>query len=151
MMLKPACHDAHAVNNHARDPPPTSCETADVCMSRCAAYGHVCPCNARAAGRAANKRMRSIVTDSAIFDGRAPEFRSITDTDIIMGDKLGEGGFAMVNACSLKGEPLDESCAIKYLKRRVMVERRTFEHGSGGLAAHRQGCCDRGHDGTHPR
>jgi serine/threonine protein kinase len=132
-MLGP-CH-----NNHCGQPSdgmrnPENCQESPECVSRCTAYGNVCPCSARAAGQAAHKKMESIICNSKVFAQGKPQFRSVDASEIIMGEKLGEGGFSMVHSCSLKDAPLDESCAIKYLKRRVMVEQRCFEHGAADLA-----------------
>lgn len=53
--------------------------------------------------------------------------------DLVIGEKLGEGGFSEVHACTLKTDPT-KKLAIKYLKRKVMVNQRQFEHGASDLA-----------------
>ena len=133
MILDAVFHNTNC--SQAKEAPrqPEACETTDHCISRCAAYGRVCPCSARAAGRAAQKKMDSILEDSEVFDGQ-PLVNAVDGSNILMGDKMGEGGFSCVNSCSLKDAPLDESCAIKYLKRKVMVDKRSFEHGASDLA-----------------
>lgn len=132
------------VGTNSSIPPPTtktmegqsicSCETSAECVSHCAAYGSVCPCNARAAGQAACKKMGTILSNSLIFADGEPPFCRVNRSNIIVGEKLGEGGFCMVNACSFKDDPKSQGFAIKYLKRRVMVERKTFEYGASDLA-----------------
>jgi serine/threonine protein kinase len=125
-------------NNHTDRFPRTcetsgTCETSDKCVSSCAAYGNVCPCAARSAGRAAHKKMDVMLENSVLFDG-LPQFHTVDDSEIILGSKLGTGGFSNVNACCLQGLPLDESMAIKYLKREVMVKQKCFENGAADLA-----------------
>jgi serine/threonine protein kinase len=78
--------------------------------------------------------MESLLSDSRIFEDGTPHFHTIDGADIVMGEKLGEGGFSTVNACSLKNAPLDESLAVKFLKRKIMVDKRSFEHGAADLA-----------------
>lgn len=146
MMIEPA-HDASC--GEGTSELHITCETSSSCVSRCAAYGKVCPLNARAAGRAVRKKMESILANSEVFKDGYPQFHTIDSSDIIMGGKLGEGGFSFVNACSIKDSPhhhrLDdssvievvkgeESCAVKYLKRRIMVEEKTFVSGAADLA-----------------
>jgi hypothetical protein len=77
--------------------------------------------------------MDSIVAGSPLFDETPPEFPATVD-DVIMGEKLGEGGFCVVHACGLKDSPHDESCAIKYLKPQTTVSQKVFEHGAADLA-----------------
>jgi serine/threonine protein kinase len=90
---------------------------------------------ALAAGHAASLKMDSIVADSAIFDGSPPKFpRTVRAEDLILGDKLGEGGFCFVYACAFKEAPLDESCAVKYLRPQIACQKKTFEHGAADLA-----------------
>lgn len=118
------------------------CESADHCVSTCAAYGKVCPCHARAAARAACKRIGQILSESKVFEEGEPSFRKVSQSDVIIDSEklLGEGGFSKVNACSFKDDdPKNNSSqkgllAIKYLKRQVMVERKTFQYGAADLA-----------------
>ena len=114
--------------------PQETCETSDRCVSHCAAYGKVCPCYARAAGNAVCKQIRKVLFESQLFEDGEPSFRKVNRSDISIGNKLGEGGFSFVNACTWKEEPQSLPLAIKYLKRRVMVERKTFEYGAADLA-----------------
>lgn len=121
--------------NHAADESKPSCETSEECVSHCAAYGQVCPCYARAAGKAACKKVSTILSNSLIFADGEPSFRRINRSEIIMGERLGEGGFCMVNACTFKNDPdSHQTYAIKYLKRQIMVQRKTFEYGASDLA-----------------
>jgi hypothetical protein len=57
--------------------------------------------------------------------------------DIVIGVKLGEGGFSNVNACKIKDQP-DKDYAVKYLKRRAMVDLHQFKHGAADLAVEAQ-------------
>lgn len=111
-----------------------TCEGSDQCVSHCAAYGKVCPCNARAAGRVACRKIEQILFQSPLFANGEPPFRKVSQSKIDMGDKLGEGGFSLVNACTWKDNAQSPPMAIKYLKRRIMVERKTFEYGASDLA-----------------
>ena len=108
------------------------CEMAEKCVEACAAYGRVCPCSARAAGRAACAAVAKLRENSSVFVAE-PNFTKLNADDLIIGEKLGEGGFSLVNACTLKTDP-EKKIAIKYLKRKVMVNQRHFEHGASDLA-----------------
>ena len=126
------------------------CEMAEKCVEACAAYGRVCPCSARAAGRAACTAVSKLRENSNVFaaaaaaaaaaDGESTtnnntvnNFTKLNADDLVIGEKLGEGGFCVVNACTLKTDP-EKQIAIKYLKRKVMVNQRQFEHGAADLA-----------------
>ena len=110
------------------------CEFAEKCEGSCAAYGKVCPVAARHAGQAAVKAMEKLSKDSILFQEQ-PEFIKIDYNDLIIGKKLGEGGFSVVKAVVLKsGEEQGQAFAIKYLKRKVMVQQRLFELGAADLA-----------------
>ena len=111
------------------------CESSEFCVSHCAGYGAVCPSHARAAGRSACKRIGEILDDSKLFADGEPKFHKIPQSDVDISDVvLGEGGFSKVNACAFKDDPNSQALAIKYLKRRIMVERQTFEYGASDLA-----------------
>lgn len=129
---KHAAH--HHVEKSLKAVPQPTCETSDQCVSQCSAYGKVCPCNARAAGAAACKKIGQLLCDSKLFQDGEPSFRKVNQSQVCMGEKLGEGGFSCVNACTWKDDPNSPLMAIKYLKRRVMVERKTFEYGASDLA-----------------
>ena len=104
------------------------------CNCNCAAYGRVCPNDARAAGKAACRRVQAILKDSHVFADGEPSFRRIQPAEITVGKRLGEGGFSLVHTCELKGADQTSKLAIKFLKRRVMVERKTFEYAASDLA-----------------
>eukprot|EP00429_Kryptoperidinium_foliaceum_P043547 CAMPEP_0176120198 /NCGR_PEP_ID=MMETSP0120_2-20121206/60457_1 /TAXON_ID=160619 /ORGANISM="Kryptoperidinium foliaceum, Strain CCMP 1326" /LENGTH=435 /DNA_ID=CAMNT_0017454647 /DNA_START=76 /DNA_END=1383 /DNA_ORIENTATION=+ len=112
------------------------CDSSDVCVSHCAAYGNVCPCHARAAAKAACKKISDLLYDSKLFPEGEPSFRKVNISEIEMGERLGEGGFSMVASCTFKDSSLTPSqpLAIKYLKRRIMVEKKCFEYGAADLA-----------------
>jgi len=103
------------------------------CVNSCAAYGKICPLSAAAAGRAARRKVETILSDSSLFQGRQPVFHTIESSEVILGEKLGEGGFCSVHACALGDAPLDESCAVKYLRRQITVNKKSFEHGAADL------------------
>jgi len=137
------CTNAAAceVEPEEKQPPPVvspsdsyhpKCEMADRCVEDCAAYGRVCPFAARAAGIAACVAIAKLKENSVIFGNDEPIIYKIKSDDLIMGEKLGEGGFSLVNACTLKSDPTRQ-IAIKYLKRQVMVNQRQFEHGAADL------------------
>jgi serine/threonine protein kinase len=111
---------------------PTTCQHADKCVAACAAYGRVCPCASRAAGKAACEKTLQLLQDSKVFKCK-PEITDINAEDLVMGQKLGEGGFSCVNDCHMKG--CDKTFAVKYLKQKIMVDVRNFKHGASDLAA----------------
>lgn len=131
--------DSKSVNIRSPSAPSSSvvgrCLDYGKCVESCAAYGRVCPIVRRAAAVAASSKVESILTDSALFRGREPDFpRTVDSEDLILGEKLGEGGFCYVYACSFKDTPLDESLAVKYLQPRITCQRKSFEHGAADLA-----------------
>jgi hypothetical protein len=114
---------------------PPRCLDFGRCVDNCVAYGRVCPITAAAAGRAASRKMESIVEESPLFRGLPPDFpQTLAPDDLILGDKLGEGGFCSVYACGMKNAPLDESCAVKFLRRQITASKKNFEHGAADLA-----------------
>jgi hypothetical protein len=63
------------------------------------------------------------------------DFPFMDAVDIQIGEKLGEGGCSNVNACTLnKGEKAGQEFAVKYLKKKVMVELHQFKYGAADLA-----------------
>lgn len=123
----PACDNGDAA---AKSP----CEFTEKCASACAAYGKVCPCASRAAGRSAMKAVQKLMDNSKVFVEK-PDFIKIPCEDLVIGKKLGEGGFSVVHEVTLKaGKEQGETFAIKYLKRKVMVNQRLYELGAADLA-----------------
>jgi len=125
------------------------CALAERCVSSCAAYGKVCPCTARIAAHYACDAMKELTRNSRLFAAQAcsdsehdpddserkPDFPYLDAEDIVIGEKLGEGGFSNVNLCTVtKGEEAGKQFAVKYLKRRAMVELHQFKHGAADLA-----------------
>lgn len=115
-----------------------TCEITEQCVQSCAAYGKVCPCAARIAAHAACDAMRELSEGSRIFpqgeEGKPP-FPRLNAEDIVIGEKLGEGGFSNVNSCVIsKGEEAGQEFAVKYLKRKAMVDLHQFKHGAADLA-----------------
>jgi serine/threonine protein kinase len=109
-----------------------TCQFADKCVEACAAYGRVCPCASRAAGKAAHEKTLQLLKDSKIFKAK-PEITSINADDLVMGERIGEGGFSYVNDCHMKGS--EKTFAVKYLKQKIMVDVRNFKHGAADLIA----------------
>ena len=113
-----------------------SCEMTEKCVNACAGYGRVCPCAARISANAACDAMQELQVDSKIFYGK-PDFTYINADDIQIGQKLGEGGFSNVNECIIT-EPdnpdSNKELAVKYLKRKAMVDLHQFKHGAADLA-----------------
>jgi hypothetical protein len=116
------------------------CAKAEECVSSCAAYGRVCPFAARSAAEAVHQKMDKLLQNSVLFQSGPPEFERIDSTQIAMGEKLGEGGFSNVNSCVLlskDGSRLsskENEHAVKFLKRKIMVDVRHFRHGAADLA-----------------
>jgi hypothetical protein len=114
-----------------------TCEMTERCVQSCAAYGKVCPCAARIAAHAACNAMSELKQGSHIFpqDEGKPPFPRLNAEDIVIGEKLGEGGFSNVNSCVIsKGEEAGQEFAVKYLKRKAMVDLHQFKHGAADLA-----------------
>ena len=111
------------------------CELMEKCASSCAAYGRVCPCAARAAGRAACRAADKLyMGESNIFKEKA-EYEHLDANDLLIQEKLGEGGFSLVHRVTLKaGKEKGQDFAVKYLKRKIMVDQRSFELGAADLA-----------------
>ena len=105
------------------------CAMTEKCVAACAAYGKVCPCAARLAAHSACESMTELLQDSEIFLEK-PDFEHINSEDIVMEEKIGQGGFSNVNRCVVKGT----NYAVKYLKRQAMVDLHTFRHGAADLA-----------------
>jgi hypothetical protein len=112
-----------------------SCEMTERCVNACAAYGRVCPCAARIAANAACDAMRQLTVNSHIFPEEKPNFPYLDSSDIVIGEKLGEGGFSSVNHCMVRtGEEAGKEFAVKYLKRKAMVDLHQFKHGAADIA-----------------
>lgn len=112
-----------------------SCEMTEKCVNACAAYGRVCPCAARIASQAACDAMRRLIIGSHFFSQEKPDFPFVNADDVVIGDKLGEGGFSNVNNCIVtSGDEAGQEFAIKYLKRKAMVDLHQFKHGAADIA-----------------
>lgn len=112
-----------------------SCEITEKCVNACAAYGRVCPCAARISGHAACDAMHELKLNSRVFTDENPNFHYLNADDITIGSKLGEGGFSNVNQCVItSGEEAGQECAVKFLKRKAMVDLHQFKHGAADLA-----------------
>jgi hypothetical protein len=134
-MIAPACTNPNCDEGSAStDAAAPGCALNTKCVAACAAYGRVCPCAARAAGKAAHTKLMSLLKDSHVFLEK-PKMPELEASDLVMGEKIGEGGFSIVNSCRLKSHPEKESLAVKFLKQKVMVDYKTFRHGASDLAA----------------
>lgn len=119
-----------------------TCQLTERCVESCAAYGRICPCAARIAAHAACDAMNELKVNSRIFpqnvdteEAVKPNFPYLDAEDILIGEKLGEGGFSNVNLCSVtKGDEAGQCFAVKYLKRKAMVDLHQFKHGAADLA-----------------
>lgn len=110
------------------------CEMAEKCIQACAAYGKVCPCAARIAAHSACETIEKLKKDSVLF-AEKPPFTHLKNEDIVMGQRIGEGGFSYVNQCVvISGAEAGQEFAIKYLKRKAMVDLHQFKHGAADLA-----------------
>ena len=108
-----------------------------------AGYGRVC---LFAAQRAANYTCKEIVEmkeGSKLF-GDDNTFPWMRRQDLTVGDKLGEGGFSNVSACSISLQAEEDrqqphqQYAIKFLKRKAMADPSHFRHGAADLAMEAQ-------------
>ena len=133
----PACevdeNEKKRVSESAASKP--SCEMTEKCVNACAAYGRVCPCAARIASHAACDSMMELTKNSKVFKEGKPDFTTLDSEDIVIGEKLGEGGFSNVNQCVVTtGNEAGQEFAVKYLKRKAMVDLHQFKHGAADLA-----------------
>ena len=135
--------DAERLRAAARGASKPGCAMTERCVSSCAAYGRVCPCAARIAAHYASDAMHELRKNSQLFaqvvdpeDGEGkPNFPYLNAEDIVIGEKLGEGGFSNVNLCTvLNGIDAGQQFAVKYLKKRAMVDLHQFKHGAADLA-----------------
>jgi serine/threonine protein kinase len=111
------------------------CAMTEKCVSACSAYGRVCPCAARIAGHAACEAMQELMKGSKIFKEDERTFVHLDPNDITISEKLGEGGFSNVNRCVVQaGDEAGQEFAVKYLKRKAMVDIHQFKHGAADLA-----------------
>mmetsp|Transcript_18689 Transcript_18689/g.30977 ORF Transcript_18689/g.30977 Transcript_18689/m.30977 type:complete len:475 (-) Transcript_18689:67-1491(-) len=135
----PACDEESNSKNESNSTKAAAskskCEFMEKCASSCAAYGRVCPCAARAAGAAACRAVDKLyTTDSQIFQDK-PDFTKLNCDDLVISNKLGEGGFSVVHRVTLmKGAEKGQTFAVKYLKRKIMVDQHAFELGAADLA-----------------
>ena len=105
------------------------------CVSSCAVYGRVCPCAARAAGRAACRATEKLYADDSKMFRARTEYNLIEAKDLVIQEKLGEGGFSLVHrVVLLNNGSRDQHLAVKYLKRKIMVDQHSFELGAADLA-----------------
>ncbi|CAB9521218.1 MAP kinase-activated protein kinase 2 (Fragment) [Seminavis robusta] len=111
------------------------------CTCSCSAYGKVCPASAMLAGKAAVAAVKKLRENSVLFankDCMSLDKRLTLDDLTITDTKLGEGGFCVVKACTVKQQGNQEEdpkpLAIKFLKRRTMANRKQFAHGASDLA-----------------
>ena len=123
----------------------SGCAMTERCVSSCTAYGRVCPCSARIAAHYACDAMHELRKNSRLFaqvespddedsEGK-PNFPYLDAEDIVIGKKMGEGGFSNVNLCTIvNGKEAGQQFAVKYLKKRAMVDLHQFKHGSADLA-----------------
>ena len=128
---------AHASRDLSDSENPRSCAMTEKCVSACAAYGKVCPCAARIAAQTACRTVQKLREDSKIFEPLDPEgaFVFLDADDVVIGERLGEGGFCYVNQCVITaGKEAGQEFAIKYLKRKTMVDLHSFKHGAADLA-----------------
>ena len=133
----PPCSDDCKVNEDERRAISSkpSCAMAERCVSACAAYGKVCPCSARIAAHYACDAVAELKAHSDLFATEREDYVYLNAEDLVIHEKLGEGGFSNVNRCILTAGPEEgQEFAVKYLKRRAMVELHTFKHGAADLA-----------------
>ena len=141
----PPCSEECKVNEEDRRAVAAkpACALAERCVSACAAYGKVCPCSARIAAHYACDAVAELLDHSDLFakdgdDETTPSCQNyvhLNAEDLVIHEKLGEGGFSHVNRCILKVGPEEgKEFAVKYLKRKAMVELHTFKHGAADLA-----------------
>eukprot|EP00550_Attheya_septentrionalis_P006586 CAMPEP_0198289210 /NCGR_PEP_ID=MMETSP1449-20131203/7481_1 /TAXON_ID=420275 /ORGANISM="Attheya septentrionalis, Strain CCMP2084" /LENGTH=506 /DNA_ID=CAMNT_0043987507 /DNA_START=202 /DNA_END=1722 /DNA_ORIENTATION=- len=122
------------------------CALTEKCVQGCAAYGHVCPCDARAAGQYVEKALMDLSKDSKLFACK-PDYPTYECSDLLIGWLLGEGGYSEVHDVTIKPERDNDNdntrmdtksegqeYAIKFLQRQAMVDRDSFKRGAADLA-----------------
>ena len=112
----------------------SSCETIEKCIATCAACGIVCKFVAQLAGLVSRQAINKLVRESMIFVDE-PHFKHVNKEDIVIGKKLGEGGFCNVHPCSLKAKNKDsqQEFVVKSIMRKIMVNISSFKHGASDL------------------
>jgi hypothetical protein len=112
-----------------------SCDQTETCVQNCAALGRICPCVARIAARGAAKAVVHLKSDSSLFlPDSEPSFTFLNREDIVIKEKLGEGGFSNVYRCIIRGRGEGEpEFAVKYLKRKAMLDPHLFKLGAADL------------------
>eukprot|EP00980_Cylindrotheca_fusiformis_P009875 scaffold2186_cov113-Cylindrotheca_fusiformis.AAC.3 len=100
---------------------------------RCEAHSHVCPCVECFVSQAVKMKVQSTIAKSTLFQ-EIPRFRYLTYKDISIGEKLGEGSYAIVQTCALNDEPENCNAAIKYLKNEIMIDQRQLKTAAADMA-----------------
>lgn len=112
-----------------------SCASAERCVHGCATYGKVCPYAAHVASTAACEAIAKLSVGSHIFPQEKISFTYVEPDDVVIGSKLGHGGFSNVSQCVLTtGKDAGQELAMKYLRKQVMVDLHSFKHGAMDLA-----------------
>jgi hypothetical protein len=113
-----------------------SCDRTETCLQNCADAGRICPGAARNAALGAVRATAHLKRDSSLFSPDSnPNFTFLKREDIVIEEKLGEGGFSNVHRCIVPGRREGEQeFAVKYLKRKVMLDPHSFKLGAADLA-----------------
>lgn len=95
-------------------------------------------CAATAGGGGAGEQQQGeddgVSTANGSSNNNPENFTFLNEDDVVIGEKLGEGGFCLVNRCVVKaGEEAGQEFAVKYLKKRAMLDLHHFKHGAADL------------------
>ena len=123
---------------------------SELCLCLCEGYGKVCPCAKKVAKFHAVRATAALYQDSIVFRPRRHQInkqqnqtplcsvRVFRQEELIVGDKLGSGGFCQVHHVRIRdGQHDDENThqyAIKFLKRQTIVDKKRFLQGAADIA-----------------
>ena len=81
-------------------------------------------------GQHAKRSVVKLLQNSLLFENSPPQLKQLSLQDVVIGEKLGSGGFSEVHECTLEGNKY----AIKHLKPSVRSDMGKFKTGAGDLA-----------------
>lgn len=96
----------------------------------------ICPVAAGVAADETLKSLKVLKQESRLFSKGDPEFNELGNDDLMIGERLGEGGFSIVDRCVLlsSSEPPYRECAMKSLRRETMQSMQKFQKAASDLA-----------------
>lgn len=133
--LQGLCAEGCLLSGSSAEAEVSPCIRAEQCVSSCSSYGRVCPYVARLAAKNACLTIQKLAIESSVFPPDKPNFEFLDPDDVVIGERLGHGGFSNVNQCVVvAGKHAGKEFAVKYLRKQVMVDLHSFKHGAADLA-----------------